>query len=200
MVMNRDECLQALARRRDDQIVVAVYTGAQEWIHFSPSDLNYTFAGAMGQGSSHALGVALGRPDRQVIVLDGDGSLLMNLGSLVSIAHAAPKNLIHCVCENGMYETNGGVPIPGVGVVDFAGLARAAGYRSAYEFEDLDAWEQSLDGILGEEGPVFVTLKVKPGGTTYPNDFRRLRSVESREAFKQALANQPREGAILSRG
>ena len=79
-MMRRDECLEVLARHRTDEIVVAVYKAAQEWIFISPSELNYTFTGAMGQGSSHALGLALGRPDRRVVVLDGDGSLLMNLG------------------------------------------------------------------------------------------------------------------------
>src|SRR4029450_10712264 len=76
-LMKRDERLKAFARQRKDEIVVAVYTAAQEITHISPNDLNYTFVVAMGQGSSHALGLALGRPDRRVILFDGDGSLLM---------------------------------------------------------------------------------------------------------------------------
>lgn len=185
-MMKRDECLKALARHRTDQIVVAVYTAAQEWIHISPSQWNYTFTGAMGQGSSHALGLALGRPDRRVIVLDGDGSLLMNLGSLVTIAHAAPKNLIHCVCENGTYETNGAVRIPNAGRVSFTGLAAAAGYPKTYEFSNLEDWDRALDGILKEDGPILVDLKMEPG-EQYPEDFRRLYSVEYRDAFRKAL-------------
>lgn len=185
-MMKRDECLKALARHRTDQIVVAVYTAAQEWIHISPSQWNYTFTGAMGQGSSHALGLALGRPDRRVIVLDGDGSLLMNLGSLVTIAHAAPKNLIHCVCENGTYETNGAVRIPNAGRVSFTGLAAAAGYPKTYEFSNLEDWDRALDGILKEDGPILVDLKMEPG-EQYPEDFRRLYNVEYREAFRKAL-------------
>src|SRR3989475_13334411 len=118
-MMKRDACLKVLARHRTDEIVVAVYQAAQEWLHISPSELDYTFTGAMGQGSSHALGLALGRPDKRVVVLDGDGSLLMNLGSLVTIGHAAPKNLVHCVCQNGTYESNGAVPIPGAGHFSF---------------------------------------------------------------------------------
>ena len=59
-MMKRDECFKVLARHRKNEIVVAVYKAAQEWIHISPSELNYTFTGAMGQGSSHALGLALG--------------------------------------------------------------------------------------------------------------------------------------------
>jgi len=185
-MMKRDECLKVLARHRKDEIVVAVYQAAQEWIHISPSEWNYTFVGAMGQGSSHALGLALGRPDRRVIVLDGDGSLLMNLGSLVTIANASPKNLVHCLCENGTYETNGAVPIPGAGRVSFTGFARAAGYPKTYEFSKLEDWDRELDRILKEDGPIFVDLKVEPG-EAYPEDFRRLYNVEFREAFRRAL-------------
>ena len=187
-MMKRDECLKALARRRKDEIVVAVYTAAQEWLHIAPSELNFTFVGAMGQGSSHALGLALGRPDKRVVVLDGDGSLLMNLGSLVTIANAAPKNLIHCVCENGTYETNGAVEIPNRGKVSFTGLARGAGYPKTYEFAALTEWERALDaGLLKEDGPILVDLKMEPG-EKYPEDFRRLYNVEYREALKKALA------------
>lgn len=185
-MMKRDECLKVLARHRTDEIVVAVYMAAQEWIHISPSDLNYTFTGAMGQGSSHALGLALGRPDKRIIVLDGDGSLLMNLGSLVTIGHAAPKNLIHCVCENGTYETNGGVPLPGIRRISFTGIARAAGYPKTYEFANLEDWEREAGRILGEKGPILVGLKIVPGAE-YPEDFRRLYSVEHREIFRKAF-------------
>ncbi|MFQ5850378.1 MAG: thiamine pyrophosphate-dependent enzyme [Candidatus Binatia bacterium] len=184
--MRRDECLKVLARHRSNEIVVPVYKAAQEWIHISPSDLNYTFTGAMGQGSSHALGLALGRPDKRVIVLDGDGSLLMNLGSLVTIGNAAPRNLVHCVCKNGTYETTGAVPIPGAGHISFTGMARAAGYPRTYEFGDLHEWDREVGRILKEEGPIFVALKVEPG-EDYPEDFRRLYNVQFRDAFRRAL-------------
>lgn len=197
-MLERDKCLKALAQHRTDEIVVAVYKAAEALIHLSPSDLNYTFTGAMGQGSSHALGLALGRPDRRVIVLDGDGSLLMNLGSLVTIANAGPKNLIHCLCHNGTYETNGAVPIPNRGRTDFPGLARAAGYAAAYTFSEQEEWERALPRLLREEGPVFVDLPMVPGETTFPEDFRRLYSVESREAFRRALAAQPLRESALS--
>ena len=187
-MMKRDEMLKAFARHRQNEIVVAVYTAAQEITHISPSDLNYTFIGAMGQGSSHALGLALGRPDRQVILFDGDGSLLMNLGSLVPIANQAPANLVHCLCENGCYETNGSVPIPRAGQIRFAELAKTAGYRRTYEISDLAEWESKLPDILKEAGPLFVDLKVE-AGETYPEDFLRLASTEHREKFRRALAN-----------
>lgn len=186
-MMKRDECLKVLARYRTDEIVVAVYQAAQEWLHISPSDLNYTFTGAMGQGSSHALGLALGRPDKRVVVLDGDGSLLMNLGTLVTIAHAAPRNLVHCLCRNGTYETNGAVAIPGEGKVSFTGLAREAGYPQTYQFDNLTTWARDVGRILKEDGPIFVDLSVEPG-ESYPEDFRRLYDIEHRERFRRALA------------
>ena len=185
-MMRRDDCLKALARHRTDEIVVAVYKAAQEWLHIGPHDLNYTFTGAMGQGSSHALGLALGRPDKRVIVLDGDGSLLMNLGTLVTIANAAPANLLHCLCRNNTYESNGAVPIPDVQRISFTTMARAAGYRNTYDFKRLEEWDAALPGLLQEEGPVFVDLELTPG-EDYPEDFERLYSVASREKFRQAL-------------
>src|SRR5574341_888127 len=186
-MMKRDEMLKVFARQRKDEILVAVYTAAQEITHIAPNDLNYTFVGAMGQGSSHALGLALGRPDNKVVVFDGDGSLLMNLGTLVTVANQAPKNYIHCLCENGCYETNGSVPIPRAGQIRFAELAKNAGYKKAYEISDLGDWEQKLPEILSQEGPVFVTLKVEPG-EAYQESFPRLYSIEHREKFRQTLA------------
>src|SRR5215212_7801441 len=141
-MMKSEDCLKALARHVDaGDIVLPVYSTAFDWLSIRPSPLNYLAHGAMGLASSHALGLALGRPDKRVIVLDGDGSLLMNLGTLVSIAEAAPKNLYHFVMENGTYEANGGHPIPGRGAVSFAGLARSAGHKSVYEFADLKVFE-----------------------------------------------------------
>src|SRR5258708_33298533 len=116
----------------------------------------------MGIASSHGLGLALGRPRQKVIVLDGDGSLLMNLGTLVTIGGAAPKNLIHFVCRNGTYEANGGHPIPNP-AVDFNGLARAADYRALYEFSSLADFEAGIPQVLAAEGPVVRTLPLASG-------------------------------------
>jgi len=187
-MMNRDACLKALARHiTDADIVLPVYSTAFDWIDIRPHPLNFLSHGAMGLASSHALGLALGQPDRRVIVLDGDGSLLMNLGSLVTIAEAAPKNLFHFVCENGTYEANGAHPIPGRGRIEFAGFARAAGYCSVHEFSDLNIFEQRIDAVLAEEGPVFADLKIVAGGPQ-ERDYTRLHGPHVRQAFRDALA------------
>jgi sulfopyruvate decarboxylase subunit beta len=185
-MMKRDLCLSEIARHRTDEIVVATYQSAFDWMRLQPHPLNYLAVGAMGLASSHALGLALGRPDKRVIVLDGDGSLLMNLGSLVSMAEAQPKNLIHFVCENGTYEANGGHPIPAQGRVNFAGLAREAGYARVQEFAELGEFAARVASLLQENGPVFVTLKVEPGEPS-PRDYNYIHGTLARRTFKKAL-------------
>jgi thiamine pyrophosphate-dependent acetolactate synthase large subunit-like protein len=186
-MMQSNDCLKALARHIDDgDIVLPVYSTAFDWLAIRQSPLNYLAHGAMGLASSHGLGLALGRPDKRVIVLDGDGSLLMNLGSLVTIAEAAPRNFIHFVCENGTYEANGGHPIPNRGRVDFAGFARAAGYRGVHAFSDLKIFQQQVGAVLAEDGPLFIDLKLIPSGPQ-ARDYTRLHGPAVRAATKAAL-------------
>ncbi len=186
-MMRRDLCFQILARHVRDEIVVPVYQAAQEWHAIRPDyALTYYSIGAMGQASSIALGFALARPDKRVIVLDGDGSLLMNLGSLVTIASQKPANLLHFVCGNGMYEANGGHPIPGRDQLSFAALARAAGYVKADEISTLDAFEAKIGGLLKEPGPVLVDLKLVAGEPP-PQDYIFIHGAAARASFRTAL-------------
>jgi phosphonopyruvate decarboxylase len=185
-MMRRDECFDRLAALRGDAIVVATYSSAFEWRRASPSPLNYYSVGAMGQASSHALGLALGLPDHKIIVLDGDGSLLMNLGTLVTIANVRPTNLVHFVSDNGCYEANGSHPTPGQGRVSFAGFARDAGYPHVFEFDDLATWEAELPRVLSLPGPVFGALKVVPGAPL-DLDYDFIHGPEVRRQFKEAI-------------
>jgi phosphonopyruvate decarboxylase len=185
-MMRRDECLRVLARHVTDEIVVPVYMTAFDWLQIAPRALNFYALGAMGLASSHALGFALGCPEKRVIVLDGDGSLLMNLGTLVTIAGAAPKNLLHFVCRNATYEANGGHPIPNGDRVDFAGLARSAGYPHVAEFSELETFAAEIGALLSRDGPVFGVLEVEPGPSV-PMDYPDLYKAARREAFRAAL-------------
>jgi phosphonopyruvate decarboxylase len=185
--MRRDLCFKTLARHVRDQIIVPVYQAAQEWHGMAPDHaLTYYSIGAMGQASSCALGLALARPDKRVIVLDGDGSLLMNLGTLVTIASQKPTNLIHFLCQNGIYEANGSHPIPGRDQVDFAAIARAAGYRRTDTISTLEDFEAKIGGILVEQGPVFVALKLVAGPPP-SQDYAFIHGAATRAAFKAAL-------------
>ncbi|MCC6891071.1 MAG: thiamine pyrophosphate-binding protein [Hyphomicrobiales bacterium] len=185
-MMKRDDCFRALARRLGNEIVCPVYSSAFDWLEIAPRALNYYTFGAMGLGSSHALGLALGCPDRRVIVLDGDGSLLMNLGTLVTIGAAAPTNLIHFVCRNGTYEANGGHPIPQPDV-DFGGLARAAGYAQVADFHTLAAFEAALPQLLARDGPSFAVLHVEKGALSPEFNYRTLEDPNRSAAFRAAL-------------
>jgi thiamine pyrophosphate-dependent acetolactate synthase large subunit-like protein len=104
----------------------------------------------------------LARPDRRIIVCNGDGSMLMNLGSLVTIAAAAPLNLTALVFDNGAYEVTGGQPVPGARSLDFAGLARSSGFTSVFGFARIDEWRRSVRAVLDAPGPTFVVLDVAP--------------------------------------
>jgi phosphonopyruvate decarboxylase len=185
-MMPRDRCFEALAAVRGDAIVVSRYSAAFDWDPISPSPYNFFAIGAMGQCSSNALGLALGMPAHKIIVLDGDGSLLMNLGSLVTIASVAPKNLFHFVCENGCYEVNGGHPIPGQGRISFADFARGAGYPHVFEFDDVETFRAEIAGVLALEGPVFATLKLVAAGAQEV-DFSKLNSAAARQRFKEGI-------------
>lgn len=185
-MMKRDEALRVLARHYPDGIAVSVYQTAFDWMKIRPHPLNYLCTGAMGQASSHGLGLALGAPNEKVVVLDGDGSLLMNLGSLVTIANIAPQNYFHFVSQNDTYEVNGNFPIPGAKCIEFDQMALAAGYRHAFSFSDLDRFDSRIGEILNLKGPVFVCLHIQPG-KFYPLDYASIHSQESRSTFRDAL-------------
>ena len=185
-MMKRDQALKALAAHIPDAIVVPVYQSAFDWMKIRPHPLNYLCTGAMGQASSHALGLALGLPHERIVILDGDGSLLMNLGSLVTIGSLRPKNLVHFVSHNGMYEVNGRYPIPGGRAIHFDRIAKEAGYAHTYSFSDLAEFKEEIKNILSVPGPVFVSLSVE-AGKEYPRDYVAIHSAQSRDAFRRAV-------------
>ena len=172
-MMKTVDAFQVVSNYRKDAVVIPCQEGRNPWQDVTTNEeLDIPFAGCMGKGSSLGLGIALARPDRKVMVLDGDGSLLMNLGSLVTIAGMAPKNLCHFVVENGIYAGTGGQPIPNMGKLSFADLAKAAGYVEAYEFDDLEEFAVQAEEIINAEGPIFVCLKVEPEPETRPMALR----------------------------
>jgi thiamine pyrophosphate-dependent acetolactate synthase large subunit-like protein len=130
--------------------------------------------------------LALAHPERGAIVLNGDGSMLMNLGSLVTLAHY-PANVYMVIIENGIYEVTGGQPTAGTGHADFAGLARAAGIQRVYAFDTADAWRAGSAEALSGPGPVVIWLKVEGRmGQRTPLAARPM--VEQIERLRQALS------------
>ena len=155
--------------RREGEIVITTMGAAREWVALGPGPADLVYVpSSMGQITALALGVALARPDRRVIACNGDGSMLMNLGSLVTITAEAPENLVVVVLVNGLYEVTGGQPTPGFagvrggGTVDFAAIARGCGFQAAYHFDDEEEWRARVREVLDARGPTFVSLQVAP--------------------------------------
>jgi thiamine pyrophosphate-dependent acetolactate synthase large subunit-like protein len=131
------------------------------WPKLSDSPLDITYIpSAMGQAPTLGLGLALAQPKRGVIVVNGDGCMLMNLGCLVTLANN-PAPLYMVIIDNGIYEVTGGQPVAGSGRTDFAGLARAAGIPRVYAFDKLDDWKQKAGEALTGPGPVVIWIKVE---------------------------------------
>ena len=176
-MIEQSDMMAVVQKYRGDAIVVPVERANVAWPEISTRPNRDLSESVMGKGSSLALGVCMAQPGTKVIVFDGDGSLLMNLGTLATIAEKQPRNLYHFVLENGMYATTGGQPIPAQDKVSFTGPAREAGYVAAYDFDDLEQFATQVEGILQEPGPVLVCVK------TVPNP--RPREERSREMERQ---------------
>src|SRR5881397_365848 len=158
MAMKPEDILRAIAAARGDAICVPTMTTSPAWRTLAPDDLSIGCVGFMGGASALGLGLALAIPKRRVIVFDGDGSLLMQLGSLATIAGARPRNLTHLLFKNGVYHTSGAQNIPGGFAVDFVMMAKGAGYRTAYAIHEIDEFKRRLPSLFRDEGPLFVEL------------------------------------------
>jgi len=152
-------------------VVISAMGAAREWMAGGrPHPLDWVFVpSSMGQATALGLGLALARPDRRIIVLNGDGGMLMNLGSLVTISACGPANLVVLLFDNGVYEITGGQPTPSArgsrvrgDAVDFLALARAAGLCSTFRFGTLDEWRAELPAVLRATGPTFAVLDTAP--------------------------------------
>jgi thiamine pyrophosphate-dependent acetolactate synthase large subunit-like protein len=159
--MTLDEALHVLAQHRGERIVITTMASVGVWPGLSDTPLDFAYMpSAMSQGPALGLGLALAHPERGVIVVNGDGSMLMNLGCLITLAsHPAPLFLI--LMDNQMYEVTGGQPTAGAGQIDFAGLARSAGIQRVYQFEQLGDWQARAAEALTGPGPVFIWLRIE---------------------------------------
>jgi phosphonopyruvate decarboxylase len=159
----KDALVAVHAARSPRDIVVTTMMPARDWLTLPQRPLDMVLVpSAMSHATSMGLGLALAQPERRVIVCNGDGSMLMNLGSLVSIVGSGATNIVVIVFENGGYEVTGSQPVPGAGSVDFATIARGTGFGRVFEFSSLEDWQTNVQRILSEAGPSFVTLRVDP--------------------------------------
>jgi thiamine pyrophosphate-dependent acetolactate synthase large subunit-like protein len=163
-MMTKDDVLAALAAVRTDEVVVTTMGMVRPWGRHSSHALDFASAdSAMGHAADLALGIALAQPGRRVICLNGDGSMLMALGTLVVAVEQRARNFVLLVSQNDRYEITGNQPIPGARGVDFALFARGAGFTSVHAFDEARAFRAALPGILAAPGPAFVVVRTAMG-------------------------------------
>ena len=198
-MINKEECLKIIAEHRSDEIVVTTMGTVIPWGQISEHPLDFASVGsAMGHAADFGLGLALACPERKVLVLNGDGSMLMCLGTLATIMglNNLPRNYYLFVCHNGTYEVTGNQQIPNHTGFSFPAIAKGAGFEKVYEFDEADSLAVSLPEILNQDGPIFINLKLMPSNEPPPNrrtdrPVRYLRPTlaESAHELKNTLAN-----------
>ena len=187
--MTLPDALEVIHRQRRDAVVITTMGSARDWQQFPPHPKDFVYMpSSMGQGPPLGLGIALAQPEQRVIVVNGDGCLLMNLGCLVTITAHAPKNFCLIIIDNGVYEVTGSQATIGAAAlranqqpVDYADLARAAGFDEVYEFDDVEAWRYEQE-VMHDPGPICIVLK-----TTTQTEDAGTRSPGPAPARAQAL-------------
>jgi sulfopyruvate decarboxylase subunit beta len=158
--ISRMEAIAAAVKALGDEPVVhANGYPSRESCAIADRPQNFYMIGSMGLAAPIALGLALGRAERRVVVFDGDGNLLMSLGVLANVAALAPENFVHCVFDNEVYGSTGNQRSPS-GHVRLDRVGAAAGYRSVAAVDDAQAVTETLRGMLGSAGPHFLLVKV----------------------------------------
>jgi len=190
--MKRYDCLKAIAPRFGEELVVTNLGAVRhEWQALRPHPGNYHLQN-LGLTSSMALGLALALPHRKVVAFDGDGSLLLNLGSLATIANQHPKNLIHVVFDNECYESSRGAPTATAGQADLAAIARGAGFANVTTANSVAEFEQGFLRAVKTNDLSFVLAKVEVGAGDVPaaaldsaeNKYLFVRYIEKSENLK----------------
>jgi thiamine pyrophosphate-dependent acetolactate synthase large subunit-like protein len=167
-MVTRFEMLERLAGHVGDALVLTNLKGtAHEWHHLHPEDSNLLYLG-MGMPTPAALGLAMALPNRRVIALDGDGSILLDLAAIPTVGHVRPKNLTVIVFDNEAYESNGALPTVTASGTDLTGVARASGIHSALTVAEADDFEEAASHALTTDGPHFITAKVARGTRKVP--------------------------------
>jgi sulfopyruvate decarboxylase subunit beta len=185
--MKRYTFLKKLVEHYKDELIVAGVAPTNHEL-FSIKDLPTSFymRHSLGMASSIGLGLALARPDKKVIVLEGDGGMLMNLGSMATISTQRPKNLIIFILDNRCYENTGCQPTATAHKTRLDAITRGAGIERAYRWQDMGDVESNLAEVLIEEGPTVVVVEIETGRET--NTMIDIGTVENKLRFMQAIA------------
>lgn len=169
LALGREEAIRTAASALGPKDVIVSTTGmiSRELFEFRTAtgeshERDFLTVGSMGHASQIALGIALEKPDRRVWCFDGDGAVLMHMGSMAIVANLAPENYVHVVFNNGAHDSVGGQPTVGL-KADLPGVARAVGYKSVFSVEDKDSLSAVLCRAKDLVGPVFIEVRVRKG-------------------------------------
>ncbi|HKV84035.1 MAG TPA: thiamine pyrophosphate-dependent enzyme [Ktedonobacterales bacterium] len=192
--MLREEALAAIYPEIEQRIVVTIMGAvAAELYTLGHKPTFFYLEHAMGLASSMGLGIALSLPEQKVIVLDGDGSLLMNLGTLSTLARYRPGNLLHIVFDNESLLSVGGFPTATATGTDLAGVARASGVPRVAEADTPETLLAAVKEALAGDTLTTIVSKVEAVG---PKSFHMdLPLLENRFQFKRALEGLRRQSA-----
>ena len=192
--MTRLDALTAIYRHLDGRIVVTIMGAVAAELQSLGHRPNFFYLQhAMGLASSMGLGIALAQPRRQVVVFDGDGSVLMNLGGLTTLARYRPPNLVHVVFDNETLLSVGGFPTATSAGTDLAAIAKAAGVPRTATVRTLDIFTQAFGEALAAGELTTLVAKVEAVGPTgYVTDFSLL---ENRFQFQRYLASSSAQQA-----
>ncbi len=188
--MKRIDAIRAVSRCLKGKEYVIATTGKPSRELFAVFDRqkNFYMQGSMGHAASIGLGVALSKPKKKVIVLDGDGALLMHMGVLSSIGHYQPKNLYHIVLDNESYESTGDQDTTSA-TTDFRKIAKACGYRRAYEVQNEKKLEDKLRWMLRWKGPSLLRVKINREATAdIPRISGKYSSPQIADSFREDLS------------
>jgi len=185
--MRRFEVIKAIVSTLDDELVVCnLGFPSRELFSIRDSERNFYMLGSMGLASSIALGLSLGT-QQTVVAIDGDGSVLMNLGTLSTIANYAPANLILVIIDNSSYGSTGDQPTHTGGVTNLADIARGAGVRSVFHIEGTEVEDVLLE-CRQSSGPHVIVVRAVPGSPELP--LIPLSPVFIRDRFMHAVTSQ----------
>ena len=187
-MLDKYTCLKKLANKRTDQVVVTTMSVAMPWAAHSDGPLDFAHVeSAMGHAADFALGLAIAKPDRRVLCINGDGSTLMSLGILVTLAQHPASNLTLIITENGTYEVTGSQPVPGADFIDYEQLCRGAGLKNVHTISDEADFDAKLDQHFTIEGPVVFIWKIARAEEPVPKPSHPIR--ERAHRLRDALAS-----------
>jgi len=182
--MIRREAIEIAAKKIGNQPIIAANGFiSRDLYEKSDKDSNFYMIGSMGLASSIGLGVAMRNPKKRIFIFDGDGNILMNIGSLATIGSIKPRNLVHIIFDNSSHESTGGQPTHST-QIQIDGIAKAANH-TVFRTNTKRGLEKILENIKNIAGPILILVKIKK--SNYVSKRVDLKPTEIKERFMNTL-------------